>query len=225
MHLGEVQAKNSEHGGPCSDYHNVSAIQISMAEILVLQDGTRRAGCDESSGWVWYAARYMLAVLTTTSRKLDFQGMNILELGSGTGWLGLQLGLIGANVTVTDRQGALPLLRQNVMRNTSRLDMPQINIEVCELDWTSLTTIAGEYDMVVGSDILYLVESHQAFLETAIRHGCRKVMVSWEERRRAEEQAFLSLAAAMAFHVNFMEETVNPVTGNPVYLVSLTMKD
>ena len=42
------------------------------------------------------------------------RGRNCLELGAGTGIVGICAALLGANVTLTDTASCLPLLRQNV---------------------------------------------------------------------------------------------------------------
>jgi hypothetical protein len=61
-----------------------------MTDIVIRQDGTRQLGCDESSGWIWHAARKLeeMIVLTMDGTR----PLSILELGAGTGWLSLRLG-------------------------------------------------------------------------------------------------------------------------------------
>lgn len=44
-------------------------------------------------------------------------GLRVLELGSGTGALGIALALIGAHVTVTDLTDVLPMIVQTAHRN------------------------------------------------------------------------------------------------------------
>ena len=66
--------------------------------VVVRQDGTRHLGCDESSGWIWQAAKALNDyLLLQTDPPID--RCSILELGSGTGWLALQLASRGAQVT------------------------------------------------------------------------------------------------------------------------------
>ena len=195
--------------------------------IRVREDGTRHAGCDESSGWLWYAARHLLDVLVADEHDQLVQGLRILELGSGTGWLGLHLAARGAVVTVTERKGALPLLIRNVLSNTERLSDEQkmeLNIQAYELNWSDEDTIVpGEYDLVVGSDLVYLPEYYQDMLHTVLRHQCRRFILAWEERRPLEEQGFLTLATAMGFIIEQRKGTINPTTGNPIWVVALTI--
>jgi len=112
---------------------------MSSTSIIIREDGTRHhAGCDESSGWIWYAARQLESTFivlleappTTTT---------ILEVGSGTGsgteWLPLQLALRGATVPATERSGrSMMLLTRNVMSNQERINnLDVVNLQ--ELGW------------------------------------------------------------------------------------------
>lgn len=59
-----------------------------------------------------------------------FEGKHVLELGAGTGLLGIALSLIGADVVITDQGSLVPLMEENVSLN------PQCRrIRVCELTW------------------------------------------------------------------------------------------
>ena len=209
---------------------------------MVRQDGTRHQGCDESSGWVWYAARVLEEVIVGKV-DVDLRGQRILELGSGTGWLALRLAQRGALVTATDRPGACKLLLQNVYRNQERwaehLDASgrqpalrpatpdfaeDLNVDVFPLSWEEREQrIPGEWDLIVASDVVYLTETYEAFLDTCLRHGpCKGVLITWEERKPREEEEFIRLAAMAGFH--FERPTViarNPVTGSPIYLLQM----
>eukprot|EP00820_Chromera_velia_P018083 Cvel_27229.t1-p1 / transcript=Cvel_27229.t1 / gene=Cvel_27229 / organism=Chromera_velia_CCMP2878 / gene_product=hypothetical protein / transcript_product=hypothetical protein / location=Cvel_scaffold3368:15271-17085(+) / protein_length=241 / sequence_SO=supercontig / SO=protein_coding / is_pseudo=false len=79
------------------------------------------------------------------------QGKEVLELGSGTGLLGIGAALSGLprRVTLTDIPAVLPLLRANVERNCSRHNLSGSSespspsqIEIRPLDWT----LSGDVD-------------------------------------------------------------------------------
>lgn len=76
------------------------------------------------------------------------RGTRILELGAGTGLLGMVLATIGATVTSTDAGSVLETLQEAASRNAS-------DVHVRELDWTKprLDDFVG-FDMVVASDVL-----------------------------------------------------------------------
>jgi hypothetical protein len=246
--------------------------------VRVREDGTRHAGCDESSGWVWWSARQLEACLTadpTRMRRIvvdngdgddasndmymacsnsppndDWSQLSILELGAGTGWLALSLATRGAHVTATERHGALALLQQNVLVNQAKClawgpsendndddendeddaplngpskDRLLLDVDVEELEWSGTKRLPGQWDCMVGSDLLYRHEDHLPLLQTLLRHDCRKCFLTWEERKVKEEATFLVLAQETGFCVEApVPLTTNPVTGNRIWFVYMT---
>lgn len=215
-----------------------------MNTIIIREDGTRHAGCDESSGWVWYAARQLELALVKVVEDLESRllstsqcntdteagpGMTertkrnatILELGSGTGWLSLQLALRGATVTATERSGAMSLLTRNIMSNQERID--NLNVFVEELEWSSDLRLEGQWDLFVGSDLIYIHENNLPLLRTLLRHDCQFCVLSWEERKPKEEANFILLAQQSNFHIDSLVQIgTNPTTGNRVWLLCMT---
>jgi len=204
-----------------------------ISKISVREDGTRHQGCDESSGWVWYAARALEKHLLEMQcdNKFVLDKLRILELGSGTGWLSLLLAEQGAIVTATDRTGALPLLLRNVMRNQElHPDVDEdgestLQVDVQQLHWDKQEErIEGEWDLFVGSDVLYLQETYGPLLQTLIRHNCRLCILAWEERKPQEEATFFELARAAGFQFDSpsLQIAINPTTLKPVWCIHLT---
>mmetsp|Transcript_15546 Transcript_15546/g.20243 ORF Transcript_15546/g.20243 Transcript_15546/m.20243 type:complete len:200 (+) Transcript_15546:81-680(+) len=192
----------------------------------VRQNGTRHQGCDESSGWIWHAARVLDEYLAL---NWDVKGLSIIELGAGTGWLALQLALRGAKVTATDRAGALPLLIQNIVSNQEHLasDMKELDIEVVDLEWGDDSTnvvnvLPGKWDLIVGSDIVYLVEHYQALLEMIARHDFKQCILVYEERRPVEESTFIEMARVFGFELDIQTDKINPTTGKPISILRMT---
>jgi predicted nicotinamide N-methyase len=86
------------------------------------------------------------------SRAADLSGKRVLELGSGTGLPGIVAASLGARVVQTDRDElAMSACKRNCERN--RVEAVEHRLA----DWTSWED-AGQYDWIVGSDILYGVE-------------------------------------------------------------------
>ncbi|XP_064494774.1 EEF1A lysine methyltransferase 3-like [Pseudopipra pipra] len=72
-----------------------------------------------TAGNVWEAALSLCRFLG--EQRLDLGGRRVLELGAGTGIVGIFAAMLGAGggaeVTLTDRPAALPQLRENVRQN------------------------------------------------------------------------------------------------------------
>lgn len=188
-----------------------------MTTLVIREDGTRHAGCDESPGWIWFSARQLETALGGEHNN----NKTILELGSGTGWLSLQLAMRGATMTATDRPGALPLLLRNVLSNQERLQ--NLKVDVQELEWDSDERIVGQWDLIIGSDLIYVCESHIPLLETLLRHDCQTFVLTYEERKPTEEANFMLLAKERGFQIESLDHRgTNPGTGNAIWLLRMT---
>lgn len=84
----------------------------------------------------------------------------ILELGCGTGIVGLTLAKIlpQSQVTLTDSETTLwPLLRKNISANFSEMRLNEERVSIHGLDWRDTSTFLppAEFDLIVASDVLY----------------------------------------------------------------------
>eukprot|EP00746_Dinoflagellata_sp_MGD_P141049 gnl/MRDRNA2_/MRDRNA2_74209_c0_seq3.p1 gnl/MRDRNA2_/MRDRNA2_74209_c0~~gnl/MRDRNA2_/MRDRNA2_74209_c0_seq3.p1 ORF type:complete len:268 (-),score=62.23 gnl/MRDRNA2_/MRDRNA2_74209_c0_seq3:102-905(-) len=123
---------------------------------------------DGGNGWCIWSAGEVLSDYVAAHPDL-FQGKACLELGAGTGAVGMTLMKQGASsVVLTDVEQQLPLLQQNVNTNFGSNDA----INVCALDWTSsdsalnLKASTRNWQVIVGSDIVYDEELYKPLLKT-----------------------------------------------------------
>jgi hypothetical protein len=79
--------------------------------------------------------------------------------------------------------------------------------------------------MIVGSDLIYIHESHIPLLKTIVLHDCNCCILVYEERNFSEEQNFLRLANEVGFSVSVHTEGTNPETLNTIHVVTLTRKE
>jgi predicted nicotinamide N-methyase len=104
------------------------------------------------------------------ARAPEFRGKRALELGSGTGLPGIVAATLGARVIQTDRDElALAVCRRNGERNGVR------TIERRQADWSEWSE-TGQYDWILGSDILYRETQHanlRRIFETNLAPGGR----------------------------------------------------
>ncbi|GAB0201386.1 elongation factor Ts, mitochondrial [Grus japonensis] len=64
---------------------------------------------------VWEAALSLCRYLE--EQRFDFRGRTVIELGAGTGIVGILAALLGGDVTITDQPAALEQIRENVRLN------------------------------------------------------------------------------------------------------------
>jgi hypothetical protein len=107
---------------------------------------------------------------------------SILELGAGTGWLGLQLAHhLGPKrcqrMLLTDRQGAW--LQENI-REAKRQGLCCDNVHAQTMDWGQCKDVehvaaSGPWNYVLGSDLVYSEEGvHYLARTMAILAGCHQ---------------------------------------------------
>jgi predicted nicotinamide N-methyase len=87
--------------------------------------------------------------------RLQLQGVNVLELGSGRGELGIALAKHGVNMTLTDDHHlVVRTLRRNAEANGLK---GSPNIHIRQLDWEKQLAFAlpPELNFVIGSEIIY----------------------------------------------------------------------
>ncbi|NXU65308.1 MT21A methyltransferase, partial [Horornis vulcanius] len=117
---------------------------------------------------------------------IDLRDQSVIELGAGTGLLGIVVTLLGtkepagvralystccAQVTITDRAAALEFLESNVQANLPPELRPRAVVK--ELTWgKDLDNFpAGAFDFILGADIVYLEETFVELLQT-LEHLC-----------------------------------------------------
>ncbi|KAL1022185.1 hypothetical protein UPYG_G00023290 [Umbra pygmaea] len=124
---------------------------------------------------VWDAAVVLCMYLELG--QVELQGKVVIELGAGTGLVGIVAALLGAKkVTITDREPALNFLEANVKRNISPDQLAAV--DVLELTWGQglQRYPAGGFEIVLGADIVYLEDTFPSLLQT-IMHLCSESTV------------------------------------------------
>ncbi|CAK6969891.1 protein N-lysine methyltransferase METTL21A [Scomber scombrus] len=123
---------------------------------------------------VWDAAVVMCMYLELG--QVEIKGKVAIELGAGTGLVGIVAALLGAKVTITDREPALDFLSANIKANLPT-DIQESAV-VSELSWgEGLERYpAGGFDLVLGADIVYLEDTFVPLLQT-LEHLCSDTTV------------------------------------------------
>ncbi|KIJ56579.1 hypothetical protein M422DRAFT_72783 [Sphaerobolus stellatus SS14] len=143
-------------------------------------------------GGIAWPAGCVLANYLTTRKTL--QGLKILELGSGTGLVGIVAGLLHADsVWVTDQEPLLDLIRSNIDLNGLQ------NVHVAKLDWgTALDQgIRDDIDLILAADCVYFEPAFPLLVETlcalAARSRNPEILFCYKKRRKADKRFFALL--------------------------------
>ncbi|XP_015122417.1 protein-lysine methyltransferase METTL21D [Diachasma alloeum] len=113
------------------------------------------------------------------------KGKKVLELGAGTGCVGMTAACLGAHVVMTDLQSTMPILRKNISMNEDQWrGLSTARAEV--LDWENDFQLDFLPDIVVLADCVYYEKSIHPLLKT-LEHLCRSspstyALLSQEER-------------------------------------------
>ena len=152
---------------------------------------TQDRGKGSATGWlVWPVALDLCRYLIS---KPDWiRNKSVLELGAGTGAVGIACGYIGAReVAITDRWDSLPICISNVEANHQLLNSLSL-VGVFELEWgntkhlTEIKSTTGSFDLIIGSDIVY--HQSEGILTalvgtiTSASNGDTTVLIAYEDR-------------------------------------------
>lgn len=140
-------------------YLSKLSLRLPGAESVVVAQAADVSGWDggdpmTTGGTVWDSALLLASHLCYGAQ---LRGLRALELGAGTGLLGLVARRLGAEVALTDLPPMLPLLERN-----ARLNFPgDAAVSVRPFPWQEASADAvwlqeaGGFDLVLLSDVLY----------------------------------------------------------------------
>ncbi|RLN47988.1 hypothetical protein BBJ28_00000380 [Nothophytophthora sp. Chile5] len=150
-------------------------------------------------GSVWTSGELLVAHLELQRERYRslFNGKCVVELGSGTGFVGLMTAACfqPAHVHLTDLQIHLPGLHRNVKRNAEAV-RAGVQVHISELTWgsseqetsllESLVAIddglndrreLAQVDVILGTDVAYLRELYDPLLHTLNRLATSQTVV------------------------------------------------
>jgi len=134
--------------------------------------------------------------------------LNVLELGSGTGFVGLVAGYLGARVCITDQASLIPIMERNILLN--RL---QSNVTAAELDWSR--PLPGDLqppDIVLAADCVYLEATFPLLVSTLVAlvppppERAPEVLLSYKKRRKADKRFFAMLKLYFTWSILQVED-------------------
>ncbi|XP_015676030.1 EEF1A lysine methyltransferase 3 [Protobothrops mucrosquamatus] len=134
---------------------------------------------------VWEAALTLCEYFE--AKKMNFQDKKVIELGAGTGVVGILASLLGGHVTITDLPVALKQIEENVHRNLPGQCMARTR--VCALSWgLDHKDFPQNYDLILGADIVYLQDTYPLLIRT-LQHLCGAQSTIYLSSKMREEHS------------------------------------
>lgn len=131
-------------------------------------------------GVVWPSSR----ILAATVCILDVEGKRVLEIGCGLGLSSIVLHGMGVNITASDYH---PLAKEFLDENVRRNKMLPIKFQTG--NWEADNPLLGEFDLIIGSDVLYEpahVETVSQFIDCHSSDNVKVVIVDPNRGNRAK---------------------------------------
>ncbi|XP_066278128.1 protein N-lysine methyltransferase METTL21A-like [Branchiostoma lanceolatum] len=170
---------------------------------------------------VWHAGEAFCEFIQRRGRQ--FEGKKVIEVGAGTGLVGIVASLMGADVTLTDLKKILPNMEENVQINTEGC---KHRPKVRELAWgRELHQYSkGHYDYVIGTDVVYEEHMFRSLVVT-LKHLCdekTRVLLCHHVRWPDKDEKFMELFSADFTLVNQRRLPKQDLT---VYLFEAKLKE
>ena len=144
-------------------------------------------------GQVWPSGR----VLAQAMSSFEVEGKRILELGCGLGLASLVLQRRQADITASDHH---PLAEEFLTYNAALNGLPMP--AYLDLAWTVPQPDLGQFDLIIGSDVLY-ERGHAEQLVTLItRHARPQAEVLITDPGRGNSGAFTTAMLAQGYVVD-----------------------
>ncbi|KAH9853831.1 putative methyltransferase-domain-containing protein [Lenzites betulinus] len=157
-----------------------------IAEVAIKLAVDASPGC---GGIAWPAGEVLSSYI---ARQVSLRDKRVLELGSGTGLVGLVAGKLGARVCITDQAPLLGIMKQNVS-----LNQLESYVSVAELNWGEpLPLDLPKPDLILAADCVYFEPAFPLLVQTLadlVHDGSPEVLFCYKKRRKADKRFFTFL--------------------------------
>ena len=135
------------------------------------------------------------------------RGVRAIDLGTGTGFVGIAAALLGASVLLTDLERMLPIARANARANANAIAAAGGALSVAALQWGDALPDEARlpFDLVLASEVAYRAELFGPLVDTLERlvpvGSEAAVLLGARQRACCELDDFIALLRGAAFEV------------------------
>ncbi|XP_072329565.1 EEF1A lysine methyltransferase 3-like [Scyliorhinus torazame] len=152
-----------------------------------------------TSAFIWEAGLELCRYIE--KQNLNFHGMKVIELGAGTGILGILAALLGGNVTITDQPCALKQIQHNV---TANIPMScRDHEDVRALCWgRDHTQFPSDHDFILGGEIVYCSKTYHLLVRTLLHLSSERTTIYLASTMWSDFQIYQFYEAILPEHFN-----------------------
>lgn len=229
--LQDGQDKDANHA-PQQQQQQVYFFQSINSNIVI-----RQLPSQGLSFQLWPAATILITLLDNIRgastplsdlfkrQEKEDSPLRILELGSGTGVVGIAAAaILGAKITVTDLPHVLPNIQFNVDANSKVLEQQSGVVDVAALSWgesQDMEAVGRDYDLILGSDVVYHDHLYDPLIKTLkfyLLGGEKKIAFVMAHLRRWKKESVFFKRAKKLFDVQIIH-TEPPSDGSRIGVV------
>jgi predicted nicotinamide N-methyase len=145
-------------------------------------------------GVVWPTSRVLASVVSQES----LEGKRVLEIGCGIALTSIVLHQMGIDVTASDYH---PLAQEFLDKNILANDMQPIKYETG--NWEADNPLLGNFDLIIGSDVLYEPNHAELVSQFINRHSGKNIDVIIIDPERGNRSLFTRKMEALGFEHHF----------------------
>jgi predicted nicotinamide N-methyase len=145
-------------------------------------------------GQVWPSSR----VLAATVSAIVLDGKRVLEIGCGLALASIVLHKMGIDITASDYH---PLAREFLDQNVLANELPPIKFAIG--NWEVENPLLGEFDVIIGSDILYEPAHAKNVSHFVDHHSGNDAQVIIVDPNRGNRARFTKKMIALGYNHRF----------------------